>query len=428
MGTANEAGQRGRLAILVGGGPAPGINGVISGATLEALRHGLDVIGIYDGFKWLAAGDATHTCALTADDAEEIRLKGGSILRTSREKPADDPEKMAKVVKTLAELNAGYLVTIGGDDTAYSALKTAQTSNGSIQVAHVPKTIDNDLPLPDQAPTFGYNTARSVGGELIRNLMEDARTTRRWFVVSAMGRSAGHLALGMARSGGATLAVIPEQFASGQTDLDLVLSIIEGSMFKAAALGRDYGVAVVAEGVGEFLAQELQSRPYVDITHDKSGNLRLAEVPLALILKKELQARNKVRNRKGTIVDITIGYELRCAPPVPFDAEYVQHLGWGAVQYVLGLGRNHKPGGALISLRAGSIEPIPFSEILDPKTGKTAIRRVDVKSDTYLAARDGMTALAPKDLEDEALLKSMAAIAKMTTEEFVQAYSRAAAC
>jgi 6-phosphofructokinase 1 len=416
----------GKLAIVVGGGPAPGINGVISGATFEALRHGLEVIGIYDGFKWLAAGDGSHTCPLTAAVAEECRLKGGSILRTSREKPADDPEKMARVVATLKQLGVKYLVTIGGDDTAYTALKTASTSSGEIAVAHVPKTIDNDLPLPDQAPTFGYNTARSVGAELIRNLMEDARTTRRWFVVAAMGRSAGHLALGMARSGGATLAVIPEQFKDGKADIELVSTIIEGSMLKSSALGNDYGVAVVAEGVGELLASELQSRPYVEITHDKSGNLRLAEVPLALILKKELQARAKAAGRKVTIVDITIGYELRCAPPIPFDVEYVQHLGWGAVQYVLGLGNGWEAGGALIAMRAGAIEPIPFSKILDPKTGKTAVRRVDTSSHVYLASRAGMTLLTPSDLSNRELVAAMAAKAGMTPDDFVKAYTRAA--
>ncbi|NLH99448.1 MAG: 6-phosphofructokinase [Chthonomonadales bacterium] len=422
---ANGSSPQGKLAILVGGGPAPGINGVISGATLEALRHGLEVIGIYDGFKWLAAGDGSHTCKLTAEVAEDCRLKGGSILRTSREKPADDPDKMANVVATLRGLGVGYLVTIGGDDTAYSALKTAATSGGDIQVAHVPKTIDNDLPLPDQAPTFGYNTARSVGADLIRNLMEDARTTKRWFVVSAMGRSAGHLALGMARSGGASLAVIPEQFAAGKVDLNLVLSIIEGAMLKAKALGHDYGVAVVAEGVGEFLASELQGRPYVEITHDKSGNLRLAEVPLALILKKELQARAKAAGRKVTIVDITIGYELRCAPPIPFDSEYVQQLGWGAVQYVLGRGA-WEQGGALISLRAGVLEPIPFGQILDPKTGKTAIRRVDVGSHAYASARAQMMRLEPSDLENAELVAKMAKDAGIEPQKFVEAYRGAA--
>lgn len=421
MSSANDKVKR--LGILVGGGPAPGINGVIAGATVEAIRHGIEVVGLYDGFKWLAAGDTSHTWQLALADAEACRPLGGSILRTSREKPADDPEKMKKVVGALKALDIGYLVTIGGDDTAYTASKTAEASHGTIQVAHVPKTIDNDLPLPDQAPTFGYNTARTIGAELISNLMEDARTTKRWFVVSAMGRSAGHLALGMARAGGAPLAVIPEEFG-GAADLDLVLGIIEGSMHKSLAMDRPYGVAVVAEGVGELLAKELEGRPYVEITRDKSGNLRLAEVPLALIMKKELQRRLKERGQKTTIVDITIGYELRCAPPVPFDAEYVQQLGWGAVQYVLGLGQGWEKGGALVVLRSGNVDPIPFRKILDPSTGKTAIRRVDTGSDTYKTARAAMIRLEKGDLDNNVLLPKLAAAAGLDPVAYKSAYGR----
>lgn len=422
----SDPGTSGKLAILVGGGPAPGINGVIAGATTEAIRQGLEVIGIYDGFKWLAAGDASHTRPLTLQDAEDCRDKGGTILRTSREKPADDPEKMARVVAALESLGARYLVTIGGDDTAYTALKTAEASNGRIHVAHVPKTIDNDLPLPDQAPTFGYNTARAVGAQLVSNLMEDARSTVRWFVVVAMGRSAGHLALGMARSGGATAAVIPEEF-KGSATLDLLLSVVEGAMHKSTALGRPYGVVVVAEGVGELLAAELEGKPYVEITRDKSGNLRLAEVPLGLILKKELQARLKARGKKVTIVDTTIGYELRCAPPIAFDLEYVQQLGWAAVQYVLGLRPEWGSGGALMSVRGGRVEPIPFSTILDPKTGKTAIRRVDIESDAYRSARAAMIRLETSDLADPDMLAKLASAAGVTPEEYKSLYAAAAA-
>ncbi len=424
MAGANDAGRR--LGILVGGGPAPGINGVIAGATTEALRQGLEVVGIYDGFKWLAAADKEHVRPLTQTDADECRARGGSILRTSREKPADDDAKMARVVATLADLKIKYLVTIGGDDTAYTALKTVEKSKGSVRVAHVPKTIDNDLPLPDAAPTFGYNTARAVGGRLIANLMEDARTTRRWYVVSAMGRSAGHLALGMARSGGASLAIIPEEFR-GHADLDLVLSVIEGSMHKSSALGLGYGVAVVAEGVGELLVKELDGRPYVEITHDKSGNLRLAEVPLALILKKELKHRMAGRGQKTTVVDIAIGYELRCAPPIAFDAEYVQQLGWGAVNYVLSDAVGTSAGGAMMSLRAGQIVPIPFTKIIDPATGKTAIRRVDIGSDAYTSARAAMIRLTPEDLAEPGMLGTLAKAANLTADQFRSQYSRAAA-
>jgi 6-phosphofructokinase 1 len=256
--------------------------------------------------------------------------------------------------------------------------------------------------------------------------MEDARTTRRWFVVSAMGRSAGHLALGMARAGGASLAVIPEEFG-GSASLDLVLSIIEGSMHKSKAMGRDYGVAVVAEGIGELVVRELEGRPYVEITRDKSNNLRLAEVPLALILKRELQARFKARGQKPTIVDITIGYELRCAPPIAFDAEYVQQLGWAAVQYVLGLRPAWGSGGALMALRAGNAEPIPFSKILDPTTGKTAVRRVDVNSDAYLSARAAMIRLDKADLENADQLAKLAAAAGIAAADFKALYAGAAA-
>lgn len=417
---------RGRMGIVVGGGPAPGINSVIAAAATEGLRRGLEVVGIYDGFKWLAAGSGEHTCTITDSIAEQCRLRGGSILRTSREKPADDPDKMARVVATLQALDIAYLVTIGGDDTAYTASMTSRTSDGRIQVAHVPKTIDNDLPLPDQAPTFGYNTARAVGANLIGNLMEDAHTTARWYVVTAMGRSAGHLALGMASSGGATAAVIPEEF-QGSASLDLTLKVIEGSMHRSAILGRDFGVVVIAEGVGELIVADLQGRPYVSITHDKSGNLRLAEVPLALILKDELKKRLKERGRKRTIVDVVIGYELRCAPPAPFDADYCRQLGWGAVQYVLGADPSWERGGALIALKAGRIEPIPFGAILDPVTGKTAIRRVDVQADTYKAARAAMVRLSTEDLENGDTLGRLADVAGLSPAEYRAAYADAAA-
>jgi 6-phosphofructokinase 1 len=230
----------------------------------------------------------------------------------------------------------------------------------------------------------------------------------------------------MARCGGASLAVIPEEFR-GEADLSLVLGLIEGSIHKSAALGMGYGVAVVAEGVGELLVNELDGRPYVGITHDKSGNLRLAEVPLALILKKELQDRMAGRGQKTTVVDITIGYELRCAPPVAFDAEYVQQLGWGAVNYVLSEARGEVGAGAMVSVSAGQVVPIPFEQILDAKTGKTAIRRVDINSDVYRSARAAMIRLTPEDLAEPTMLERLAQAANLTADQFRELYRRVAA-
>ncbi|NUQ62633.1 MAG: 6-phosphofructokinase [Pirellulales bacterium] len=424
----NDQEARTRLAIVVGGGPAPGINGVIAAATGEALRQGLEVFGIEEGFKRLAKGDASRVRPLTWEEVERARGRGGSILYTSRENPTTSDEKMQNVLKALREHGIGYLVTIGGDDTALSACKIWERSQGAIRVAHVPKTIDNDLPLPKGIPTFGFQTARQVGARLVANLVEDARTTRRWYVVVAMGRSAGHLALGMGAAAGADLTLIPEEFLQSGINLELLCEILEGAMFKGRMLGRDYGVAVLAEGLGELLKEELKDHPIVVIGHDDFGSLRLADVPLALILRRRLQARAKDRGKELGLVDLTIGYELRCADPIAFDAQYTEQLGWGAVRYLLGTA----PGsvsceGALISIQAGELKPIPFAEIMDTKTGKTAVRRVALDSAEYQAARSAMVRLAPADLEDADTLKRLSQAAGIAPADFRVKYSRAAA-
>jgi len=231
----------------------------------------------------------------------------------------------------------------------------------------VPKTIDNDLPLPLYNPTFGFNTAREVGARLVGNLMEDAQTTRRWYIVVGMGRSAGHLALGMGYAGGASLALIPEEFSRGSVSLDLLCRIIAGAIDTAAAGGhirsgmcprRDFGVAVLAEGVAELIVEELKEFPYVKVKRDKHGNLRLSEVPFALILRKVLEKRATDRNEELALVDVTIGYELRCADPIAFDIEYAQQLGWGAVRYLLRLGEESwTETGAMISIQSGEVVP-----------------------------------------------------------------------
>jgi len=187
-------GAKKTLAILVGGGPAPGINAVLAAATIEARNHGLRVLGCYDGFKWLVQGDTQHVVDLEINDTSRIHFDGGSIIRTSRTNPSKSAEAIRQVGEALQRLGVNHLITIGGDDTAYSASRLAKTVPG-LTVAHVPKTIDNDLPLPGDIVTFGFTTACNLGKELVRNLMQDAQTTERWFFVTVMGRHAGHLAL-----------------------------------------------------------------------------------------------------------------------------------------------------------------------------------------------------------------------------------------
>ncbi|HWO69613.1 MAG TPA: 6-phosphofructokinase, partial [Actinomycetota bacterium] len=238
--------ERVRLGILCGGGPAPGINSVISAATIEAVNSGWEVVGILDGFQHLIEGSTEHVQPLTIREVSRIHLLGGSILYTSRANPtvrdpeAPDPDwRMRNCLRALGELGIGALVTIGGDDTAYSASKLAEAAGGRLKVAHVPKTIDNDLPLPGGVPTFGFETARHVGVQIVNNLMTDAMTTKRWYFVVAMGRSAGHLALGVGKGAGATLTLIPEEFPEDRPlRLEELVDILDAALLKRIAHGR----------------------------------------------------------------------------------------------------------------------------------------------------------------------------------------------
>jgi len=399
-----------KLAVVIGGGPAPGINGVISAVTFEAVKQGLDVIGIYDGFKWLGKGDASQVRALGNDEISRIHLRGGSILRTSRDNPTKSPEKMANVVKALNQLGVRYLVTIGGDDTAFTATRVEQEAGGKISVCHVPKTIDNDLPLPYGVPTFGFETARQLGTQLVENIMEDARTAGRWYFVIAMGRSAGHLALGMGMGAGATLTLIPEELGN-KISLNKVVAILSGAIIKRFAAGKNHGVAVIAEGVAtRFDPEELTFLK--DVPRDDHGNIRLAEIPLGDMLKQRVTADLDSLGLKTTIIAKDIGYELRCQPPISFDREYTRYLGFTAVKFLVSGG-----SGAMIMLKDGKSLPIKFSDLLDPKTGKTRIRTVDTKADDYLMARRYMIRLEKEDMEGEKL-KKLATKVKMNPEDF----------
>src|SRR5687767_4991556 len=115
-----------RLAILVGGGPAPGINSAISAVTIEARNAGLEVIGIYDGFEHLIEGRTDMVTELNIADVSRIHSQGGAILRTARANPTSSEQSLDRVVGVLKQLDVGYLVTIGGDDTAFAAASVAR--------------------------------------------------------------------------------------------------------------------------------------------------------------------------------------------------------------------------------------------------------------------------------------------------------------
>jgi len=404
------------LAILVGGGPAPGINGVIASATIEAINNGLRVIGLYDGYRHIARGDISKIRELTIEDVSRIHLTGGSILRTSRTNPAKDQATLDRCVRSLRQLGVRYLVCIGGDDTTYGATRIAELTHGSIGVATVPKTIDNDLPLPDNAPTFGFETARAVGTDIIESLMEDARTTARWYLCVSMGRKSGSLALGMCKAAGATLAVIPEEFSDEAFDLRLVADTIVGSILKRSASGHDHGVAIVAEGIAERLTAE-EIEHFDNLTRDAYGHVRLADVPLGAVLRDAVRQRLDEIGVEMTVVNKDIGYELRCAKPIPFDVEYTRTLGYGAVRYLLRGG-----SGALIALTGGRVTPVTLADLQDPQTNRVRVRMVDVTTEAYEVARSYMIRLEAADLK-EPRLSQLAAQTNLSAEAFNEMFA-----
>jgi ATP-dependent phosphofructokinase / diphosphate-dependent phosphofructokinase len=402
----------GKLAILVGGGPAPGINSVISAATIRALLDGVEVLGVRNGFDEIMQGKVEGVRPLRLEEVSRIHFRGGSVLGTARANPTKKAEYLDAVVDALERLGVNRLITIGGDDTAFSAMKVAERAAGRIRVAHVPKTIDNDLDLDPDVDTFGYQTARHVGVNLVQNLMVDASATARWYLVIAMGRKAGHLAFGIGKAAGATLTVVPEEFPQCRTSLNMLVDILAGAIIKRLAEGRTHGVAILAEGLAESLPEEDLKR-FGDVEYDDHGHIRFAEIDIGDGLKKATSARLKELGIKTTIVSKNIGYELRCADPIPFDMEYTRDLGYCAAKYLLSGGHT-----AMVSLRGGHFLPIPFAQMLDPQTGRTRVRMVDIHSTRYAIARRYMIRLRRDDFEDPSTVAEFAAVAHLSPEEF----------
>ena len=412
------------LGILCGGGPAPGLNGVIAGATLYALRLGWKVIGFLEGFQYLCTGDIdlvkAHTVELTYDVVSRIHFQGGTIIQTARANPRKSPELQENVRKCLRALKVRYFLTIGGDDTASSAVSVAQGMDGNeISVISCPKTIDNDLPLPAGQSTFGFHTARSLGMQIIRNLMVDSKSAPRWFLVEAMGRSAGHLALGMAEASGAHLCVIPEEFKKDEIEFEDVCDIVEATILKRLAYGKNYGVIVLAEGIVSKMSKQALYKLFGDREPptDPHGHILLDDAELARSVSKEILRRCGHLGVKMT--PKKIGYELRCADPVAFDAVYTRELGYGAIDaFVNGY------SAALIVREHGQVKPVLFKDLLDPKTGRVATRLVDITSQSFKVARVYMWRMTPADYKNDELVERVAAAGKMSKEDFLKQFGR----
>jgi ATP-dependent phosphofructokinase / diphosphate-dependent phosphofructokinase len=286
--------------------------------------------------------------------------------------------------------------------------------SGQVSVVHVPKTIDNDLPLPPEVPTFGFTTAVNLGKELVQNLMVDAATTEKWFFVTVMGRHAGPLALGIAGAAAATLAVIVEEFGAERIPLERLADILEGAIIKRRAHGRDDGVAILAEG----LLEKLDPTTVGPVEHDTYGNVRLSELELARHLKTRVSESLRARGLDVSIVAFDLGYELRCAPPGGFDIQYCRSLGYCAVRFLLEGGTE-----AMVSIQGGRLVPIPFSQMIDASSGRVRVRYVDVTSEMYQTLFAYMIRLKPDDLRDPERVRALARAGKLSEAELLERFT-----
>ncbi|HET6674843.1 MAG TPA: diphosphate--fructose-6-phosphate 1-phosphotransferase [Nitrospiraceae bacterium] len=409
------------VAILVGGGPAPGINGVIGAATIRCLAEGKKVLGIEQGFKWIMQGDVSKIMPLTLEQVSRIHVRGGSLLKTARANPTKNSTHLAQALKSLVQLGVTGLITIGGDDTCFSALTLERSAQGRLRVVHVPKTIDNDLDLPQGVPTFGFQTARHVGTYAVNSILEDARTTSHWFFVVAMGRKAGHLALGIGKAAGATLTLIPEEFRERPVRLASVADILVGAIIKRLSEGREDGVAVIAEGLAEVMPPG-DFAALASVSRDEHGHVELADLDLGRALKEEVLKRLTPYGIAPTIRLKDLGFELRCADPIPFDMEYCRDLGCCAADFLIAGGT-----GAMVSVVNGIFAPIPFDTILDPATQRTRVRMVDIAGESYRIARRYMIRLDGNDFEERERLARCAAVVGLTTDSFRERFASVAA-
>ncbi|MCB9264154.1 MAG: 6-phosphofructokinase [Lewinellaceae bacterium] len=362
------------IAILCAGGPAPGINTVISTIAKVFLKDGYRIIGIHDGYKNLFNGKA-ETVDINFHYADRIFPRGGSTLRMSRYKPKDDEFS----ADFFLDNNVKLLVTIGGDDTASTSNRLAKylaKKKVEIQNIHVPKTIDNDIPLPDGMPTFGFNSAKDAGVAIGNTIYEDSRTSGNWFVIASMGRSAGHLAFEIGASCHFPVIIIPEMFNKARITLSKVIDLIVSSMVKRLIEGIGYGVAIVSEGIFHVLDDEDIKNCGITFTYDAHGHPELGNVSKAHIINVLVQRKLKELDIQIKSRPVEMGYELRCHRPVAYDLTLCTILGMGVKKlYDQGL-----KGCIVSTTRSAEIVPIFLKDIED-ENGIIPPRLVDINSE-----------------------------------------------
>lgn len=372
----------GDFGLVVSGGPAPGINSVIASVVVQAESRGFKVKGFREGFRGIIEQGQSSVVELSVDSVLPTANAGGSILGTSRHNPFFDINSKRKFFEIIENNNIDKLVVIGGEGSAYICHNISQ-QKPLIRVAHIPKAIDNDLFLPNKHPSFGFETARQHGTEVMSALITEARTTNRWFIVRTMGRRAGFLALGLGIASGATITLIPEQFDEKLITPRDVAELIFSSMQSRLRQGQQYGTAVIAEGIIDRLDPE-RVPEIRDCPRDEVGRIRFSEIKLEDLIATALRQLLIDANLEVKVTSQNIGYTLRAGDPLSFDIEYTRLLGYGAVKYLL-----EGFGGITVVRDFDNLAFVPLINMVD-EDGRIHSRSVDLTSDMFRVATSFM--------------------------------------
>ncbi|MCA1855476.1 ATP-dependent 6-phosphofructokinase [Massilia oculi] len=356
-----------RIAIVTGGGDAPGLNAVIRAVVLASARLGWECYGIRDGFNGLLA---PHTCIgepvlrLLPEAVHGIGHLGGTMLgSTNRGNPLRYPvaaegggvceqDRSDELLALFRQRGLTALVMVGGDSSMEIA---ACLHRKGLPVVGVPKTIDNDLDGTIQ--TFGFDTAVGFATECIDRLHTTADSQHRVMVVEVMGRYAGWIALHAGMAGGAHVILLPE--------IPFDIAAVAGAIAAREAAGHGHTIVVVAEGAQPSGAQRVLLADAAAGHAERLGGIgaRL-EVALARASGKDCRS-------------VVLGHLLRGGSPSAFDRVVAARFGAAAVR-ALAAGES----GVMVALGAPDIGTVPLEQVAGHS------RRVPVDGETVRAARE----------------------------------------
>jgi len=379
-----------KVGVVLSGGPAPGGHNVIAGVfdALKSANPDSQLFGFLKGPGGVIKGKYRE---LTTEVIDQYRNTGGfNMIMTGRDK-IEKPEELEACRKHFEKMGLDGLVIIGGDDSNTNAAVLAEylRSVGSRTcVIGVPKTIDGDMKNALIEASFGFDTACKVYSELIGNIARDATSAvKYWHFIRLMGRAASHVTLECALQTHPNIALISEEVQAKGITLEQIVDYITDVVIQRAERGKNYGIALVPEGLVEFigdirtLIDELSAilgaeeeyihslpdhservqylstklsdhsaRVYgslpqdiqeVLLRRDSHGNVPLSQVETERLLIdlvsdriRLLQAKGEARAVQFSPLNHFFGYEGRCAAPSNFDADYAYTLGYAAAQLI----------------------------------------------------------------------------------------------